>query len=31
MNHEFWDLYDVGKERKVTHPMTDKKTVAIRC
>jgi hypothetical protein len=26
MNHEFWDLYDVGKERKVTHPMTDKKT-----
>lgn len=26
MTHEFWDLYDVGKASKVTHPMTDKKT-----
>jgi len=26
MTHEFWDLYDVGKARKVTHPMTEKKT-----
>jgi hypothetical protein len=26
MSHEFWDLYDVAKESKVTHPMTGKKT-----
>ncbi|MEQ1690848.1 MAG: hypothetical protein ABMA00_06150 [Gemmatimonas sp.] len=26
MNHEFWDTYDVAKESKVRHPMTDKKT-----
>jgi len=26
MNHEFWDLYDVAKASKVTHPMTGKKT-----
>ncbi len=26
MSHEFWDLYEVAKSRKVTHPMTDKKT-----
>lgn len=26
MNHEFWDQYDVAKESKVRHPMTDKKT-----
>ncbi|MBL0171980.1 MAG: hypothetical protein IPP90_14910 [Gemmatimonadaceae bacterium] len=26
MNHEFWDAYDVAKESKVRHPMTDKKT-----
>jgi hypothetical protein len=26
MNHEFWDRYDIAKEEKVRHPMTDKKT-----
>jgi hypothetical protein len=26
MNHEFWEAYDVAKESKVRHPMTDKKT-----
>lgn len=26
MTHEFWDAYDVAKENKVTHPMSDKKT-----
>jgi hypothetical protein len=25
MNHEFWEKYDVAKENKVRHPMTDKK------
>ena len=26
MNHEFWERYDIAKELKVRHPMTDKKT-----
>ena len=26
MNHEFWETYDVAKESKVRHPMTDQKT-----
>jgi hypothetical protein len=26
MTHEFWEMYDVGKANKVTHPLTDKKT-----
>lgn len=26
MNHEFWEKYDIAKESKVRHPMTDKKT-----
>lgn len=26
MNHEFWDRYDVAKNNKVRHPLTDKKT-----
>ncbi len=26
MNHEFWNSYDIAKEHKVRHPMTDKKT-----
>lgn len=26
MNQEFWEAYDVAKQSKVRHPMTDKKT-----
>ena len=26
MKQEFWEAYDIGKSRKVTHPMTDKAT-----
>ena len=26
MNHEFWERYNIGKDNKVTDPMTDKKT-----
>lgn len=26
MNQEFWEAYDVAKDSKVRHPMTDKKT-----
>lgn len=26
MSHEFWDMYDIAKSRKVMHPLTDAKT-----
>ena len=26
MNHSFWETYDIAKELKVRHPMTEKKT-----